>query len=77
MLFGGRGRIFQGLREAKGTGHMRDALGGYKILKIWRKQKLLKDSKGGKVKAAHWGNLPRNREVRVDQKEKREIDAEI
>lgn len=29
------------------------------------------------MKAAHWGNLPGNREVRMHQKEKREIYAEI
>lgn len=61
LQFGGRRRIFQGLRVAKGTGHMSDVLWGYKILKVWRKQKLWKDSKGGEVRAERWENLPGNR----------------
>jgi len=41
------------------------------------KTEALKSSKGGEVKAVHWGNLPGNRDVRVHQKEKRQISAEI
>lgn len=69
LQFGGR-RIFQGLGVAKGTGHMSDVLGGYKILKFGENKSSEKTAREVRGKL-DIGGIFQETEVRGHQKEKR------
>lgn len=70
LQFGRRRRIFQGLGVPKGTGHMSDVLGGYKILKFGENKSSEKTAREVKWKLDVEG-IFQETEGRGHQKEKR------